>query len=71
MSSTNKIPNSDIIGYEGAVGQEKAIHKTHWQATGRTWKSSKKANWVKIGVGRYMLIPIETRKAAQSAEVNK
>lgn len=23
----NKIPNSDIIGYEGPVGHEKAIHK--------------------------------------------
>ena len=26
----NKIPNSDIIGYEGAVGHEKAIHQTHF-----------------------------------------
>lgn len=32
MSGTNKIPNSDIIGYEGAVGYEKSIHKTHFGA---------------------------------------
>lgn len=28
--TTNKIPNSDIIGYEGPVGYEKSIHKTHF-----------------------------------------
>lgn len=32
MSGTNKIPNPDIIGYEGPVGHEKSIHKTHFGA---------------------------------------
>jgi hypothetical protein len=27
----NKIPNSDIIGYEGPVGHEKAIHKNTFE----------------------------------------
>ena len=30
----NKIPNSDIIGYEGPVGHEKAIHKLVHPAPG-------------------------------------
>lgn len=30
MSGMNKIPNSDIIGYTGAVGHERAIHQTHF-----------------------------------------
>lgn len=32
MPGTTKIPNSDIIGYDGPVGHEKAIHKTHFSA---------------------------------------
>ena len=34
MSGMNKIPNSDIIGYEGPVGYEKAIHKNQFTSLG-------------------------------------
>lgn len=66
--SANKIPNSDIIGYEGPVGHEKAIHKTRWTATGRQWKSKEDANWVQVGVGKYILLPKKPEERGREAE---
>jgi len=54
--TTNPIPNSDIIGYEGAVGQEKALHKTHFSVPEKTWKSAEESKWVRVGPGRYRLV---------------
>ena len=59
MSKKNKIPNSDIIGYEGPVGQEKSIHKTHWTMGEKTWKSDPNKSMfvkVKIGPGKYKFV---------------
>ena len=56
--SENKIPNSDLIGYEGPVGYEKSIHKTHWTAGKKTWKSTGNSMyiWVEVAPGKYKLV---------------
>jgi hypothetical protein len=51
----NKIPNPDIIGYEGAVGHEKAVHKWFFTMP-RTLKKSGKTKWMKVKEGRYVLV---------------
>jgi hypothetical protein len=51
----NKIPNSDIIGYEGPVGHEKAIHKYMHPAPGVKLRTTKDNGWtwIEIAPGRY------------------
>jgi hypothetical protein len=63
----NKIPNSDIIGYEGPVGQERAIHKTRFGVPEKTWRVGK-ARWVRIGIGRYKLLPKKRDNAGDEPE---
>ena len=47
MSGSTKIPNADIIGYDGPVGHEKAIRQTHWHQThGRKFKVTKDNGYV-------------------------
>jgi hypothetical protein len=50
----NKIPNSDIIGYEGPVGHEKAIHKTHFSAPGVTFKTRKNGDTKQFNGTQYV-----------------
>lgn len=44
--------------YVGKPGHEKKFHKTHFSATGKKLKSTQppKNEWVKVGVGKYILI---------------
>lgn len=72
--TTNKIPNSDIIGYEGPVGHEKAIHKWQFEGVDVPWRKGKKKwrpeddpNWVRIGPGKWKYIPKETRKTGRKS----
>ena len=51
----NKIPNSDIIGYEGHVGHEKAIHKSRFTMPKVKLRKTKpnEYEWVEYKTGRY------------------
>lgn len=42
--------------YVGPPGHEKKFHKTHFPATGVKLKGKSRNEWVKIGVGKYILI---------------
>lgn len=57
----NKIPNSDIIGYEGPVGHEKSIHKNVFLMPGVKLKSTKlsKYKWIEVGAGRWKMVKKE------------
>ena len=60
----NKIPNPDIIGFEGPVGHEKAIHKSHFHITRKLKLRTTKDNgyaWVRVGEGRYKRIKKEIK----------
>ena len=50
---------SQNTGYEGPLGQEKKLHKTHFSVHGKKLKSKKKGpnKWVHTGNGRYKLLP--------------
>ena len=68
MSGMNKIPNSDIIGYEGPVGHEKKFHKDHFDGIdivgGAEWHI-----WSDGSKHRFKEKPKETRKTGrESAE---
>lgn len=83
MYGTNKIPNSDIIGYEGKVGFEKAIHKTHWHSLGVNLKRTRDNGFVWVWLGGkqirmkrvdaeeegYEIIPQKRDKRRKGAEV--
>ena len=58
--TTNKIPNSDIIGFEGPVGHERSVHKWQFTVPEKTWKSGN-AEWVQTSTGKWKYIPRETR----------
>jgi len=83
MSGTSNIPNSDIIGYEGKVGFEKSIHKTHFHSLGvslrRTkdngyvwvWQGGKQVRMTRIEAEEegYEIIPQKRDKRRKGAEV--
>jgi hypothetical protein len=51
----NKIPNSDIIGYEGPVGHEKAIHHSQFRMSGYRFKRLADGIEKNINGTRYVL----------------
>ena len=52
----SKIPNPDIIGYEGPVGHEKALHHTHFSLGGMV-KHKGETEWYEYAPGRWRPLP--------------
>lgn len=54
---------SQNTGYEGRVGFEKKIHKTHFSGADRKLKKSKKSKWVWVEyqVGKFIRVKQENK----------